>query len=140
MTSQPSLFHTLLRPCVLQELRAQGFHATRTSVVDAFTDLAARYMYALCESTALYMAHNEGGPAPSVVDVRMALEFCGAVLPEKVFEEQQFRGIEDTAGVDAFLAWIAGPKNREIRRVALDGDEENVDYLDGEFIFFPLIC
>ncbi len=88
MAPTPSLFHTLLRPSVLQILRAQGYHATRTAVVDSLTDLAARYLYALCQSTALNMGHN-GADRPSIVDVRLALQECGVFLPEALFEEQE---------------------------------------------------
>lgn len=136
MTPPPTIFHTLLRPCVLQILRAQGYHATRTAVLDSLTDLAARYLYALCQATAHHTARNGGedggGETPSVVEVRMALEDLGAVLPAPAFEEERFLGREDTRGVDEFVAWAQGPRNREIKRVALDGDDENNDYLSGE--------
>merc|ERR1712098_743797 len=42
----------------------------------------------------------------------------------------EWEGIEDTRGVDSFLAWARGPDNREIRRVALEGAEgAKDDYL-----------
>ncbi|OAA68603.1 bromodomain associated protein [Niveomyces insectorum RCEF 264] len=131
MTHPVPLFHSLLRPCVLQILRAQGYHAARTSVVDALTDLAARYLTVLCETTARYTAHNSTtatGLVPSIVDVRMALEDCGAVAPPSPFEGPQWAG-EDTRNIDEFIDWVCGPRNREIKRVALDGDDENTDYL-----------
>ena len=133
MTSTPSLFHTLLRPCVLQILRAQGYHSTRTTVIDSLTDMAARYMYALCESTAHHMAHNETeGDVPGVMDVRMALQDCGAILPETIFPEQQWKDEEDVRGVEEFIGWAQGARFREIKRIALDGEEEDMDYLDCE--------
>ena len=62
----------------------------------------------------------------------MAMQDCGALGPEKTFEEQEWEGIEDTRGVDSFLAWARGPDNREIRRVALEGAEgAKDDYLAG---------
>ncbi|KAL2017564.1 hypothetical protein VTK56DRAFT_1998 [Thermocarpiscus australiensis] len=149
MTPPPPLFHALLRPAVLQILRAAGYHAAKTSVLDSVTDLAARYFLHLCRLTALYAAHNnEDGwspvdgdssssssssspvPAPTIVDVRMALQRAGALLPERVQEEQDYLGTEDTRGVERFVAWATGPVNREIKRIALDGNDEAADYLD----------
>jgi transcription initiation factor TFIID subunit 3 len=130
----PSLFHTLLRPSILQILRAQGFHGARPSVVDALTDLAARYIYTLCEKTAHHLMAGEDrgdGIGPTLVDVRMALDDVGAFLPEAVLEEQEWRGEEDGGGVGDFVKWFASHRSREIRRIALDGDDENTDYLTG---------
>jgi transcription initiation factor TFIID subunit 3 len=153
MTPPPPLFHALLRPAVLQILRATGYHSAKTSVLDSVTDLAARYLLHLCQLTALYATHNndepspflpENGapppnpvvPAPTIVDVRMALQRSGALLPERIPEEQEYLGEEDTRGVEAFIAWATGPLNREIKRIALDGIDEAGDYLDGEPCFF----
>ncbi|KAK4155510.1 hypothetical protein C8A00DRAFT_31646 [Chaetomidium leptoderma] len=161
MTPPPPLFHALLRPAVLQILRATGYHSAKTSVLDSVTDLAARYFLHLCQLTALYAAHNhdepppplipeEGGalaaaaavasttttttnpviPAPTIVDVRMALQRAGALLPERIEEEQAYLGEEDTRGAEAFIAWAMGSLNREITRIALDGNDEAGDYLD----------
>ncbi|KAK0753928.1 hypothetical protein B0T18DRAFT_442420 [Schizothecium vesticola] len=106
-------------------LRAAGYHSARTSVLDALTDLAARYFFHLCQLTALYASHNHPPsalpPPPSIADVRMALQRAGALLPERVEEEQAFFGAEDMRGTEEFLAWAAGPVNREIKRVALGG-------------------
>lgn len=97
------------------------------------TDLAARYLYHLCELTAAYTAHSSSEDMiPTVVDVRMALQHAGAILPERPQGEQEFRGLEDTRGMDEFLAWAGGPLNREINRIALDGEDEASDYLNGE--------
>jgi hypothetical protein len=62
----------------------------------------------------------------------MALQHVGALLPEKAQLEQEFLGIEDTRGTDDFVEWAAGPLNREIKRVALDGIDDASDYLIGE--------
>lgn len=157
MTPPPPLFHALLRPAVLQILRATGYHSAKTSVLDSVTDLAARYFLHLCQLTALYAAHNNDEPpllpehngtpvnpvipAPTVVDVRMALQRVGALLPERIEEEQEYLGEEDTRGVEAFVAWAMGSLNREITRIALDGDDEAGDYLDGKHAssFFALL-
>ncbi|KAK3330160.1 hypothetical protein B0H66DRAFT_542915 [Apodospora peruviana] len=131
MTPTPFLFHSLLRPAVLQVLRATGFHSTRTAVLDSMTDLAARYLDHLCEMTALYAEHNMSGDMiPTIVDVRMALQHTGALLPEKLEGEQEFVGREDTRGTDEFIAWCAGPFNKELKRIALDGEEDAHDYLN----------
>ncbi|KAK5658717.1 hypothetical protein OQA88_1526 [Cercophora sp. LCS_1] len=135
MTPPYGLFHSLLRPVVLQILRATGYHSAKTSVVDAMTDLAARYFFRLCQLTALYASHNDsisenGDMASTIVDVRMAMQRVGALLPERDEIEQAHFNVEDTRGVDEFIAWAMGPQNREIKRIALDGNDEAVDYLD----------
>jgi transcription initiation factor TFIID subunit 3 len=76
---------------------------------------------------------NPPVPTPTIVDVRMALQRVGALLPEKLPSEQAYLGEEDMRGVDAFIAWAMGPVNREIKRIALDGNDEATDYLDGGF-------
>lgn len=135
MTPPPYLYHALLRPSILQILRAAGYHGARTSVLDSVTDMAARYLDALCRLTAAFAAHNNeesetGDLVPTIVDVRMALQQIGALLPEKSELEQLYNGVEDTRGVDAFVAWAAGPVNKEIKRIALDGSDEATDYLN----------
>ncbi|KAK0630134.1 hypothetical protein B0T17DRAFT_607177 [Bombardia bombarda] len=133
MTPPPFLFHTLLRPAVLQILRAAGYHGAKTAVLDTVTDLAARYFYHLCELTAMYAGHNNGGEedlTPTIVDVRMALQRSGALLPERHEDSQAFRSVEDMRGLEEFLTWVTGPVNREIKRVALDSNDEAHDYLD----------
>jgi transcription initiation factor TFIID subunit 3 len=107
-------------------------------VLDTLTDLAARYLLLLAQSAANHASLNHNEPELaleiSIQDVRMALQDCGALIPEKVLEDQAFDGEEDTRGVDGFLAWAAGPVNREIRRVALDGgDGAKDEYLTGLF-------
>ncbi|KAH6619787.1 hypothetical protein B0J18DRAFT_467919 [Chaetomium sp. MPI-SDFR-AT-0129] len=153
MTPPPPLFHALLRPAILQILRATGYHGAKISVLDSVTDLAARYLLHLCQLTAVYATHNNdqidlateeddgipstdraivtpGVPAPTIVDVRMALQRAGALLPERVPEEQEYLGEEDMRGVENFIEWATGALNREIGRIALDGDDEARDYLD----------
>ena len=137
MSTPQALHHSLLRPCVLHILRAAGYHSTRPSVLDTLTDLAARYMVLLAQSAVTHAAlnHNEPELALEVClqDVRMAMQDCGALLPEKVLEEQEFDGEEDTRGVDNFIAWAMGAGSKEIRRVALEGvDGAKDDYLTGK--------
>ncbi|CAP69520.1 uncharacterized protein PODANS_1_11800 [Podospora anserina S mat+] len=175
MAPTPAYFQALLRPAVLQILRATGYHAMKPSVLDFVTQLAAAYLDRLCFLTAKHATLNShaldgftdedeilfelnngtfiapDGPflnpysdyvpppgvtspsvaTPSVVDVRMALQEVGALLPEKSQQEQDYLGIEDMRGVEAFIAWAMGPINKEIQRIALDGNDEAKDYLDG---------
>ncbi|KAK3984119.1 hypothetical protein QBC44DRAFT_337517 [Cladorrhinum sp. PSN332] len=155
MTPTPQLYHALLRPAVIQILRSVGYHSAKSAVLDQVTDLAARYLTRLCELTATHASLNssidhqpmhmlegpEGSvsaapvqypsvPVPSIVDIRLALQEIGVLLPERVQQEQDYLGMEDTRGVDQFIAWAAGSLNKEIKRVALDGNDEAHDYLD----------
>jgi len=103
-------------------------------VLDTLTDLAARYMFLLAQTTATHASVNHNEPELSleisIQDVRMAMQDCGALIPERVMVEQEFDGLEDTRGVDAFVAWAMGKANQEIRRVAMEGsDGAKEDYL-----------
>ncbi len=143
MTTPQALHHSLLRPCVLHILRAAGYHSTKPSVLDTLTDLAARYMLLLAQPTATHASLNHNEPELSleiaIQDVRMAMQDCGALAPEKTMEEQIFYGEEDTRGVDGFLAWATGQGNREIRRIALEGGEgAKEDFLTGLFLYLAI--
>jgi transcription initiation factor TFIID subunit 3 len=136
MTTPQSLHHSLLRPCVLHILRAAGYHSTRPSVLDTLTDLAAKYMIVLAQAAAKHMEVNntelDFTLNLTIQDVRMAMQDCGALLPQKSLEEEEFEGEEDMRGVENFVAWATGKVNREIRRVALEGaDAAKEDYLTG---------
>jgi transcription initiation factor TFIID subunit 3 len=132
MASTPAFHHSLLRPCVLHILRAAGYHSTRPSVLDTLTDIAGRYMLLLAQSAAEHSSLNHIELELSIEDVRMAMQDCGAIAPEKILEEQIYDGEEDARGVDAFLEWAMGPENKEIRRIALEGsDDGKEDYLTG---------
>lgn len=141
MPASPAVFHALLRPAIIQILRATGFHSAKPAVIDSLTDLAARYLEILCNQTshnAAERALNEayvGEAEPAIVDVRVALQEIGAFMPECDWEEQDFAEVEDTRGVEDFLAWAKGPKTEQMKRVALDGSEEGVaDYLSGTLL------
>lgn len=138
MPPPQAVFHALLRPAIIQILRATGFHCARPAVIDSLTDLAARYLEIVCQQTARHAADNalhpdfDGNAEPTIVDVRLALQEVGAFLPEREWEEQDFIEQEDTRGVDEFIAWATGPKIEQMKRVALDEPEEGVtDYLTG---------
>ncbi|TLD27017.1 hypothetical protein PspLS_04471 [Pyricularia sp. CBS 133598] len=111
MTPPATLFHALLRPSVLQILRATGYHCTRPAVLDSLTDLAANYLLALCRAAA---QHTTDDVAPGLAEIRMALEDVGAIAPED----------DDVQAVQDFVDWFAGARNAEIRRIVADGDAE----------------
>ena len=50
--SSHGLHSSLLRPAVIHILRASGFHATKSSVVDTLTDVCARYLLLIASRTA----------------------------------------------------------------------------------------
>jgi transcription initiation factor TFIID subunit 3 len=78
-------------------------------------------MYVLAQSTATHATINHTELEISIQDVRMAMQDCGALAPEKLLEEQESDGVEDMRGVEDFLAWAMGKPNREIRRIARVG-------------------
>jgi transcription initiation factor TFIID subunit 3 len=139
MATPQALHHALLRPCVLHILRAAGFHSTRPSVLDALTDIAARHLVTIAESTVAHAAVNHGEQPELAIevglqDVRMAMESCGVLYPEEPMMDQEAKGVEDTRGVDEFVAWAVGPRNKEIRRIAFEGgDGSQDDYLAGMY-------
>ncbi|KFY31627.1 hypothetical protein V494_07932, partial [Pseudogymnoascus sp. VKM F-4513 (FW-928)] len=101
--STHAIHHALLRPCILHILRAAGYHSTKPSVLDALTDIAGRYMLLLATSTAKHAATDPEEMGISVTDVRLAMQECAALVPEKVWEDQVWEGEEDERGMEAFL-------------------------------------
>lgn len=134
MPAPTTLFHAFLRPSILQILRATGYHGTSPAVLDAVTDLAARYLSLLCEKTASRATHHYGDAGDfSIVEVRLALQEVGALLPEKTPAEQDWRGEEDTRGVEEFISWFEGQRIKDIMEFAKgDGEVDETDYLNGE--------
>lgn len=133
--------HTsLLRPAVLQILRAAGFTHARPAVVDTATDLAARYLLLLASSTAqnAFVTHNSY--VPTIQDIRLALSEAGALFPQMGAGEEQMKEpveidgelvpFEHLRGVWAFVEWAQGDANKHIRRIAgFGGDEMNVEQI-----------
>jgi len=149
MSSQ-NLHNTLLRPAILQVLRAAGFSNMKPSVLDTVTDIAARYLQLLASRTAEHAFNNHNDYIPEIRDVRLALQDVGALRPQLNAMEQDFRGKEDLRAVNAFIEWAQGPVNKEIRRIAglgggeteavnVDG-EANEDYLTGLPLSRPSFC
>lgn len=91
-------------------------------------------MIILAKSTAKYASVNHLELEINIEDARMAMQECGALEPEKIWEDQIYEDAEDTRGVENFIAWAMGPANKEIRRIALEGaDDGTKEYLDGSF-------
>lgn len=136
------LHHALLRPAILQILRAAGFHVAKPSVVDTLTDIAARYIELLADRTVTFANLNHNDSTPDITDVRMALVDCGLLTPTQTASEEvwkellreplhevpernglqqkeiQRRDAEDTHEIKEFIAWFHGPVHEEIKRVA----------------------
>lgn len=160
----PSEIHlALLRPAILQILRAQGYYASTPSTIDCLTEIAGQYIYTIAKKTAQHATTNNyfGPPAtPGIVDVRLALEECGALWPgadprrPSLDEPPESDGTlheedEDMRGVEELIGWAMGRKNQRIRRIAgivappgaiaagVEGEDGTVeeskptDYLDG---------
>lgn len=151
------LHSALLRPAVVQILKAVGFNIAKPAVVDALTDLTSRYLLLVASEAAQTAATTHGSNVPTVQDVRLALERVGALRPQmRATEEAQkppikIDGIlvpfEDLRGVRNFIKWAEGPAHAEIRRVGglssseLDnmadlaaGMDENEDYVTGRHV------
>ena len=130
--SPTDLHVSLLRPPVLQILRAAGFQSARSAAFDALVDLAARYLLLLATRTAAHAWSNHGSPEPDVIDVRMTLEAVGALRPAHGALEDQFADGDDLRGVRAFVDWARGDANREIMRIAgMAGGENDAAGLEG---------
>ena len=135
-----SVHHALLRPAVLQVLRASGFTTAKPAVIDTATDMAARYLLLLANSTLQNSFDIHGNNVPTIQDVRLALSENGALFPQLSPSEEARRGwveeagelvlYEDLRGVRNFIDWAQGEVNKEIRRIAgFSGDEINVDQI-----------
>lgn len=135
--SGPNLHNALLRPPIIQILRAAGFHATRPSVLDTIADLTARYMMILASSATTHAANaHPHNPVPTLEDIYQALQDAGALRPQLRDWEEDWAGEEDIRGLEGFLGWFTGPTNREIRRIAgflpTEGDVVDTDFLEKE--------
>jgi transcription initiation factor TFIID subunit 3 len=157
--SSINLQNALIRPAVLQILRAAGFHNTSVAALDVMTDLAIRYLLLLASSTAQNAFNNHDDYIPTVQDVRMALLEVGALRPQMSVLEERAKGsvkvdgqdvpFEDMRGVERFLSWATGPSSREIRRIAglapNPGDvvavgvlDEHEDYVIGKVFHYAM--
>ncbi|KAJ5475162.1 hypothetical protein N7539_008228 [Penicillium diatomitis] len=132
-----NLHNALLRPPIIQILRAQGFHSTRPSVLETLSDLTGQYLMILASATASHAANaHPEDPVPVLEDIYQALLDTGALRPQLREWEEDWAGEEDMRGLDAFLGWITGPAHREIRRIAgfvpSEGDMVDPDAIEKE--------
>jgi transcription initiation factor TFIID subunit 3 len=148
--SERLLHHALLRPAVIQILRAQGFSGAKPSVVDTLTDIAAKYIMLLATRSLAHAHTSHVDTEPDNTDVRMAMVDCGILQPamtstEEIWtellrkpieeipdrnelqrREAQKREVDDTEEIAAFAKWFRSKAHREITRVAglLPEDEQ----------------
>ncbi|KAJ5801886.1 uncharacterized protein N7503_004336 [Penicillium pulvis] len=132
-----NLHNALLRPPIIQILRAQGFHSTKPSAIDSLSDLTARYIMILASSTAAHAANaHPEDPSPVLEDVYQALQDAGALRPQLREWEEDWQDEEDMRGLESLIGWITGPSHREIRRVAgfvpSEGDMVDPDSIEKE--------
>jgi transcription initiation factor TFIID subunit 3 len=140
--STAMVHHALLRPVVLQILRAAGFHAARPSVIDTLTEIMARYLVLLATRSAARAEENHDEIIPDISDVRLAMVDCGLLLPSLTSSEETWRELlrsplddvpernglrqvetsrrdgEDTNEIKDFAAWFRSDAQRGINRIA----------------------
>ena len=138
----PTIQHALLRPAVIQILRASGFHSATPGALDALTEILARYLALLAARAAARARDNHGSATPDVTDARMAMVDCGLLTPAATATQEvwleilrapldevplrnglrdvqaDMRRREDTGEIEEFVAWARGPENVELRRIA----------------------
>jgi len=118
--SAAEVHHALLRPVILQILRAQGYYTSTPRTIDTLTELAGNYITAISKQVVYHAAdNNPESLEPSIIDVRMALEDCGALPASNPVDMTMLQDREeDTHGVDQFISWATGKKNQRIRKIA----------------------
>lgn len=140
--SEKQLLHALLKPAVIQMLRAAGFQGTRPAVADTLTEITSKYIMLLA-SQAMAFAHlNHGDAIPDITDTRMALMNCALLQPGQTASEEMWKELlrqpideipegsvlrkkeaekrdeEDTHEIKAFISWFDGPVYKEQMRIA----------------------
>ena len=149
--SSTALHNSLLRPPILHILRAIGFQATRPAALDTLVDIASRYLILLASTTASHALLNNNDSTPTLMDLRMALQDVGALGPQMGGMEEQNRGEEDMRGIEAFVDWLSGETNKEIRRIAglarnegevvdVEPGTEREDYLTSIIVFLNYLA
>jgi transcription initiation factor TFIID subunit 3 len=140
--SDKLLHHALLRPAVLQILRAAGFQGAKPTVVDTLTEITSRYIMLLATQTVAYAHANHVDPVPDITDARMALINCALLQPTQTASEEMWKELlrqpideipegsvlrkkeaekrdeEDTHEIKAFVSWFDGPVYKEMMRIA----------------------
>lgn len=115
-------FHlALLRPAILQALRAQGYYTCKPSVLEFFTEIVADYIYNAAVATRKAMEHNHPDDPSGVTlpDLRQGLEHMGAFCrDENKREDRDYDGDPELRGIEKFKDWFDGKQNLRITRIA----------------------
>lgn len=114
-------FHlALLRPAILQALRAQGYYTCKPSVLEFFTEIVADYIYNTATATRNAMEHNHPDtPEVTLPDLRQGLEYMGAFTrDENKREDRNFDGDPELRGIQNFKDWFDGKQNQRMTRIA----------------------
>ncbi|CAI7608800.1 unnamed protein product [Penicillium bialowiezense] len=127
--SGPNLHNALLRPPIIQILRAQGFHSTRPSVIESLQDLTGRYIQILASAAADHAANaHPHDPVPELEDIYQALQDAGAIRPQLREIDEDWQNEEDMRGLQSFIGWIKGFLPSEGDMIDPDAIEKE-DYL-----------
>lgn len=143
--SSRTIHASLLRPAVIHILRAAGFHATRPSVLDALTDICARYMLLIATRTQTFAYDRT---LSSVRDIQNDSDALGADLEHQI--EPTIADLRNGLTSAAFFshglsaseeAWAevmrkplsaypAGAREKERRRRDLEDTEDVREFID----------
>ena len=140
-----SLHSSLLRPAILQILRAAGFNAARPSVVDTLTSICAAYVHLLSTRVHAHALSNHNTLPPDITDVRLAMIDVGTITPSLTTSEEVWNELFAKLGGNAhggnaealdevkqFAEWVHGAVVGEQKRIAgFTGDEAIVE-LEGQ--------
>ncbi|ETS88059.1 hypothetical protein PFICI_01887 [Pestalotiopsis fici W106-1] len=118
--TQKRFYLALLKPAILQALRAQGYYSCRPTVLDFFTEVVADYIYNTAVATRKAMEHNHPeDPQVTLPDLRQGLEYVGAfACDENKREDRDFDGDPELRGIEKFKEWFDGKQNQRITRIA----------------------
>lgn len=140
--SEKLLHHALLRPAVVQMLRAAGFQGAKPAVIDTLTEITARYIMLLATQSIAFAHANHVDPVPDITDARMALINCALLQPTQTASEEMWKELlrqpieeipegsvlrkkeaekrdeEDTHEIKAFVNWFDGSVYKEQMRIA----------------------
>ncbi|KAK9770627.1 putative Bromodomain associated domain-containing protein [Seiridium cardinale] len=114
-------FHlALLRPAILQILRAQGYYTCKPTVLEFFTEIVADYIFNTAVATRRAMEHNHPEtPEVTLPDLRQGLEYMGAFnRDENKREDREYAGDSELRGIEQFKAWFDEKQNQRITRIA----------------------
>ena len=115
MASSSPLFLALLRPPVLQILRAAGFTTARPSTIDTLVDITSRYFILLATRSAVHARAHTGAflyPAPPTDDLETLLNPDATISDDK-----DLATLEDTCWSSLEAPVITIP---DIRHALLD--------------------